>query len=120
MRIREQENLSSVDFDLFSSRFDPLIEEIATDVRDLEKAQDHASEVVHMGKLADVNNFSQFQVIYVCTGQVSFGAHSTGTSGSLGREYPVPYGGSNWCVGAQNNGVEQKHDLNSGYRYLSA
>jgi hypothetical protein len=120
MRRRELENLSSVDFDLFSSRFDPLIEEIATEVQELEKAQEHDPMVVHTGALGDVNKFSQFRVVYVCNGQVSFDAyHTTGNSGHFGWEFPLPYG-SNWCVGAQNSRVEEKHDLNSGYQYLSA
>jgi hypothetical protein len=118
MRSRELENLSAVDFDLFTSRFDPLIEEIETEVLNPERAQEPGLALVDTPTLEDLNSFSHFQVFYVCARQGPL-VVPTGNSGSFGWESRRTYG-SHWSVGVENTPVEKRRDVNSGYQFLSA
>jgi hypothetical protein len=115
MRSRELENLSAVDFDLFSSRFDPLVKKIETEILSFENAQETDWVVVDV----DLNSFSHFRMFHVCTSHSLLGVHSTGNSGILGWESPRAYR-SHYSVGIENTAVENRRDVNSGYQFLSA
>jgi hypothetical protein len=119
MRSRELENLSAVDFHLFTSRFDPLIKKIETEVLLFEKAQEPDFVLVDIPTPVDLNSFSHLHVFDLCARQSPLVVHSTGSSGTLGWEFPTTYGGY-WSVGVENTPVEDRGDVNSGYQFLSA
>ena len=114
------ENLSAVDFDLFTSRFDPLIEKIETEVLTLENVQEPDLVVADVPTPVDLNSFSHFHVFYVCTRQSPLDVHSTGNSGSFGWEAYAGVTGSHWSVGVENTPVEKRSDVHPGYQFMTA